>query len=343
MNKQILLIIILGVILFFRIFQLGGLEKPQGQDPELEKISQHFTIFRENLDEKINSFLPQPQAALLSGILLGIKSDLEPEFKEALRRTSTIHIVVVSGQNLTLLIGMVIFLAPYFGRKNTIFLSLALILIYAVLTGLQIPVLRAAIMVSMVLLAQLLGRQSQTWFILILTALGMLIYSPDWLLSTSFQLSFSATIGVVILAPEIIKSMQFMPDLLKQDFAVTLAAQLLTWPIIASNFHQVSLVGVVVNLFILWTISFVMLTGALAVLASFINVFLGNLFGLIPGVLLTYFVYIVSFFNQLPLASLYVPKLSIFFWIGYYFLIIGAFYFLKNKNSKIEKDYNLLF
>src|SRR3990167_6840304 len=188
MNRQTLLVLLLIFLVILRIESNGGLEKPDSSDPELEKYTEYLTPYREFLAGKINDFLPQPQAALLAGILLGEKSSLDKDFSNALRRTSTIHIVVVSGQNLTLLIGALMAFVTVLGRKKTIIISLIIILIYSLLTGMQIPVLRAAIMVSIALLAQLFGREAESTWVLLITGLLMLIYQPNWLLSISFQL-----------------------------------------------------------------------------------------------------------------------------------------------------------
>lgn len=370
MIKQILLITILILLLLFRIQQAGGIDKPLGQDPELENLASNFVDYRNFLSENINQILPQPQAALLNGILLGVKSDLSSSFSNALRRTSTIHIVVVSGQNLTLLIGFVMSLVSLLGRKKTVILSLVIIVLYSLLTGLQIPVLRAALMVSLALIAQLFNRESNSIWLLIISGLLMLIYEPNWLLSVSFQLSFLATIGVIVLAPELMKiispgpaasppqptaslSLQALAGaprsaspvevfLFKEDLVVSLAAQLLTWPIIAANFHQVSIVGILVNSLILWTVSPVMIFGLLALVISLaLGLTLGTIFALIPGVLLTYFVYIVDFFNSLPWASLKMSGVSVLVWLGYYILLFGLFLFLKQRNNSLAAFDNI--
>lgn len=336
MNKQILLCILLILILLIRVQSLGGFEKPT--DPEFENITIYFEPIQQFLSNQADSLLSEPQAGLLMGMVLGVKSSLPSDFKKALRRTSTIHMVVVSGQNLTLLSGFVLSFASLFGRRKTVFISLGLILFYSILTGLQVPVIRAAIMVFLASLAQLFNREDKSSFILLFTACLMLIYNPNWLLSISFQLSFLATFGVVVVAPEILKQLNLLPNLIKQDLAVSLAAQALTWPIIAANFHQASIIGLFANSLVLWTVPIIMITGLAALCLSVLNLFLGQLFALIPGVFLTYFVYIVEFLNTLPFASVYVGKISTLVWVGYYILLLGIFLYIKNTNQQIKES-----
>ena len=190
MKKLVIILIALFFIIFlFRIYQNGGLDQEKGTNEDLQTLALLFKPLQESLSDNINQLLPQPQAALLDGMLLGVKSSLPKDFNDNLKSTSTIHIVVVSGQNLSMLIGFVMSLASIFGRRKTIVLSFFLTIFYCLLTGLQIPAIRAAIMVSFSGLAQLIGREKESFWILLITVSLMLIYDPNWLLSISFQLS----------------------------------------------------------------------------------------------------------------------------------------------------------
>ncbi|EKD91287.1 MAG: hypothetical protein ACD_30C00028G0006 [uncultured bacterium] len=338
LNSRIFLILLLTFILILRIQSLGGLHEPE-PDPFLEEIGSKFESQRNYLSKVSQAILPQPQAALLTGMVLGVKEDLPFEFKKALSNTSTMHIVVVSGQNLTLLGGFLLGLAPLIGRKKTLIVTLIFLIFYSVFTGLQIPVLRAVLMFGLASIAQILGRADDSPWVLMLTALAMLIYNPSWLLSISFQLSFLATVGVIILAPALIEHFNFLPNLIKQDLVVTTAAQIMVFPIIAVNFHQMSIFGILVNSLILWTVPIIMLTGMATFLISIINIWLAELFGLIPGVLLTYFVYIVDAFNQ-PWANMYVGRISWIVWIGYYLIILGIYLTLRKRNTLKSESQN---
>lgn len=332
MNTRLILVLILFLLLFlFRVQQIGGLSEPEGN--EFEEITIRFEPILNTLANQAQILLPQPQAGLLMGMVLGVKGSLPFEFRGALERTSTVHMVVVSGQNLTLLSGFILSLAAVFGRKKTILLNLGVILFYAFLTGFQIPVIRAAIMVILASTAQLFDREADSIWILSVTAGLMLLFNPNWLLSISFQLSFLATIGVIIVAPEVINRLNFLPNLIKQDLGISFAAQALTWPIIAINFHQASLVGLFANAFVLWTVPFIMISGAFALLTSLISIKIGLILTLIPGALLTYFTYVVTFFNRFFISSIYIEDYSIFVWLGYYILLLAGYLYLKKLNK----------
>lgn len=337
MNKLYFLLTALFLLFFLlRLSQTEGLSQENSLN-DLEISDSLFYSLRYNLSERIKDYLPEPQASLLSGILLGERSSLPAEFNNNLKKTSTIHIVVVSGQNLTMLMGFIISLGSLLGRKKTVLLSLPVMIFYCILTGLQVPVIRAALMVGLASLASLLGREKDTGWVLGITVALMLIFNPSWLFSISFQLSVLATIGVVIVAPVLIKALKFIPEIIKEDLGVTIAAQALTLPIIAYNFYQISLVGILVNSLILWVIPIIMVFGAIALVGSYISYYLGWLLFIIPNIFLTYFVYLVNFFANLPLASYNPGVTSVFFWLGYYLIILGAFIALKGKNLTIDK------
>lgn len=328
-----ILIVILVIIFFVRLQFASALYRP---DPNQEflRLSEPLSPIRGYFTSQLNSILPPTQAGLLAGILLGVKSDLPEEFKKALITTSTIHIVVVSGQNLSLVVGFILGFSPIFGRRPTIFISLLTIAFYSLLTGFQLPVIRAAIMSILILLSQLFGRDRESSWILALTAWIMLMYNPNWLLSISFQLSFMATLGALIISKTVVGHLNFLPDVVKQDAAVSISTQALTLPIIAANFHQISLIGVLANLFVLWTVGPMMILGAVALLLTIILPVLGLLFSIIPNIFLTYFIYVVTFFSQLPMANLPATFWNIYLSAGFYLLVFSAYLGLRNYSRK---------
>ncbi len=317
MYKVIIGIIIIWAILFsFRVIQIGGV------DPTYkEEGVQLFLPLRSSLSQTIDRILPYPQSALLSGIILGNQSSLPFYFKKQLQITSTIHIVVVSGQNLTILAGFVMSLVSLLGRRKTIIFTLGVIIFYSVLTGFGVPVVRAAIMAGLSYTGKLLGREGTGWWILLFTGGLMLLYQPNWLLNISFQLSFLATFGVIVVAPIFSEAIKKIPKLMREDFAVTLAAQLMVLPVIAYNFNQISIAGLLTNSLVLWSVPIVMISGFVAMILGLISQLLGQIVGLIPGILLTYFIYIVQLFSKIPGASININQTGILMWIGYYLML----------------------
>ncbi len=315
---------VLAIVLYLLIYLLRY--QQGGWDLEADFFQDQRTL----LSNRISELLPSPQAELLSGILLGQNKSLPGQFKLALRDTSTLHIVVASGQNLSMVAGFFLSLAGLIKRKQAIILSLLAVVSYTLLTGAQVPILRAAIMFGLAGLATAFGRQKEGWWILVVVAALMLLINPAWILDLSFQLSFLATFGVVVVAPILLKFSHKVP-LLGQDLAVTLGAQLMVIPVIAISFHQISLVSLATNALILWTIPFAMILGSLTLAASFIWGGLAWILGLAASSLLTYFIYIVKFFASLPFAWEYVGEQWIVVWVGYYLVVGGGLIFINTS------------
>lgn len=297
----------------------------------------YFQGIKSGIEANFEQILPQPQSGLLAGMVLGAKQALPKEFKDALVNTSTIHIVVASGQNLTILSGLIVGFASIIGRKKAVLTSIFTNLFYAVLTGFQIPIIRAAFMNIFASIGILLGREVSMLYVLLGSGIAMLIYEPLWLFSVSFQLSFLATFGVMEFSPVIEPKFKWIPDILRQDLVVSGCAFFLTLPVIYENFGRVSVTGVLVNALVLWTTAFIMATGGVVAIVSLVSLEVAAVLALIPGAFLTYLVYIVNFFNTLS-PSLEVEPRGWLFWLGYYLILFSVYVWAKRNVSMDEKE-----
>lgn len=313
-----------------RVIQIGGID-PKFKDSGTQTLAP-LQNYLGNLTQRLT---PYPQSALFEGIVLGEGQKIPYTLKHDLKSTSTIHIVVVSGQNLTILAGFVMGAAGWIGRRKAIYLTLSTMIFYALLTGFQVPVVRALMMVSLAYLGQLTGRDKTGWWILMLTGAAMLLYNPNYLLNISFQLSFLATFGVVVVSPLLEEGLQRLLNLVRQDLAVTLAAQAMVLPVIAYNFGQISLVGVAANLLVLWTIPLIMIGGAVSLLVGLTSTFWGTVTGLLPTILVTYLIDTIRLFAGLPLASFRLTQTPPVLWAGYYLLLAAVLWtiFLRQERA----------
>lgn len=232
----------------------------------INSIRYRIISFRQGIEAVFNKNLPEPEASLLSGIVLGVKKGLPQEFYEALRKTGTMHIVVASGFNVTMIMGTIVaFLAGRIRRQQAILVGLILVGIYTVMAGIQPAIVRAAIMATCAYLGQLLGRQSNGWRLLMAAAMLMLLFEPLLLFDLGFQLSFSATAGLIILGKRL-ESIFGRIAVIGKAMAETMAAQIFVTPIIISVFGQVSVFSILVNSLILWLVAPIMVLGALLAL-----------------------------------------------------------------------------
>ena len=257
----------------------------------------------------INSLLPEPPASLLNGILFGVKTSMPKEFYNALITTGTLHIVALSGMNISILTVLTARITLFFGRKASSILTICLIVLFTIFVGASPSIVRAAIMGSLSLFAVYFGRQNWGLLGLFLAAGIMLLYDFSFIKDLSFQLSFLATFGIILAT---VKSKRYwgkgLPDQavywLKENLKLTLSAQLFTLPVILYNFRRISLIAPLANLMIECLIQPIMVLG---LLLSFI----GSLWlpaavplAWIVWVPLTYLITVIELLAKIPGASL---------------------------------------
>jgi len=177
-------------------------------------------------------FLPFEEAAFLSGLTLGGRSDFSKNFKEAMKKSGTTHLVALSGYNITIIAwAMANFFAFFFKRKKVFALTTMAIIGFVIMTGAEASVTRAAVMGMLILLASQVGRIYDVRNALMLAGLVMVLLNPKILTyDLGFQFSFLALMGIVYLKPAIQKFFNISEDTgflsLKDHFLNTTAAQI---------------------------------------------------------------------------------------------------------------------
>ncbi len=283
------------------------------------KVAIDLLFFQQRLAGVYQRFLPEPESSLLSGIVLGAKSQLPADFYQALQKTGTLHIVVASGYNLTVISQRPVeILSWWFGRRLSLIIGGGLVWFYVILTGGQPPIVRAAIIISFIYWGQFLGRRFDVWRAFFV-ALGLMLFvNPALIANISFQLSLTAMAGILLLAPRF-ERLARLP-LVGRELAETLGAQLMVTPVIAYHFAAFSWASPLVNALVLPLVPFLMQWG-LAGLAGVVWLPLAQPFLLVCYPLLAVFVRLVNFWGQFDFIQL---RLNFNFWlvVGYY-LVLG--------------------
>jgi len=317
--------------------------KEQIYFPKIEKIGREagfwvsLSDFRTRIKDKIDSFLPEPQSSLLSGVLLGVDEGLPKDFDSALRKTGTIHVVVVSGYNIGVVGGFFISLSSLLKRRWAIVAALLAIIFYTFLTGAAAPTVRAAIMGGLAFFATALGRQNWPIYALLLSAFIMLLVDPTLVSEISFQLSFMATAGIILFKDYLSNFLKKIPSPFGEDLAVTVSAQALVVPLIFFHFGQVSPISPIVNALILWTIPFVTYIGFGIAFFSFAFEPFARLLSFIAWVPLTIFIWVVEIFSKVPASLIQIPKQNFLVLVSFY-LVLGVIIFSLLKYVRIYKS-----
>ncbi|HEX2171399.1 MAG TPA: ComEC/Rec2 family competence protein [Dehalococcoidia bacterium] len=217
---------------------------------------QALTALRDQLGAAVDRALAAPERDLARGLTLGDQGVFAPALTDALRRSGLSHLVAVSGFNVTIVAGTVWAIAgALWGRRAAYWLGLPVIGAYAVLTGLEPPVVRAAWLAALAGLGWWLGRPVTVTLLLALTAAGLTALDPLVLHDVSFLLSFAATGALVYVLGRPVDEKAYEAGWLFRlarglgDAVLTSAvASLATLPIALSTFGSVSLVAPISNL-----------------------------------------------------------------------------------------------
>lgn len=288
----------------------------------------------------LNRVLPEPAAALANGMLLGIESGIAPDVDAAFVATGTSHVIVISGSNIALLSGVLMAgLSRLLGKRRAVFPASLGITLYVLLVGADAAALRAGIMGILYIFAIYLGRQSTAYVSLCASALVMLAWNPLTLGDVGFQLSFAATLGLVLFTQPITRQAQRLlarwlnedrtrlaMGLLNDALIVTLAAQVLTLPLIVYHFGRLSLISLLANFLILPAQPPIMTGGMATLVAGLIWEPLGRLLAVIPWLFLTYTTAVVRLTAAVPFASVNTGDLGRVAALIYIAVLAGALF-----------------
>ena len=306
---------------------------------------------RQALAATMAQVLPEPQAALAQGIVLGMRASIPPSVNEDFVRTGTAHILAISGQNLSIVAGMFIAAGIWlFGKRHYryVWLALAATWAYALLTGLSAPVVRSAIMLSLFLWADLLGRQRSVLPALALAGGVMLGLTPRLLWDASSQLSFLSMLGLVLVA---VPLQSFARDVIStrlgeesvlvsglnwvsDSLAVTVGVILVIWPVIAHYFGVFSIVAPLANLLILPVLPAIMATSALASVLGLIALPLGQAMGWLAWFFNSYLLAVTHGLAGLPAASVTTGAISPA-WMWSYFAALALVLWLLRVRKRV--------
>ncbi|MHA2426607.1 MAG: ComEC/Rec2 family competence protein [Candidatus Hermodarchaeia archaeon] len=267
---------------------------------EKRKDGQILFALRRELVGFYQRTLPSAHSALVSGVTIGSKVGISPDFWESMQKSGTTHIVVASGTNVTLLTGFLMsFLLSVLPRRRAIPLALVGVWSYTAISGFDAPIIRAAIMGSIAFSAQELGRVYFAWRALILSALVMVFVKPQWFGDLGFILSFVATASLMLFEGKINRLMSLVKwprvlGFLKRDLSTTLAAQIGVAPILFVTFGQFRLLSPIVNAIVLWTIPLITVIGLVGGIVGLVFEPLGKLVLLLCYPLTSWFMYVVK-------------------------------------------------
>ena len=320
--------------------------------PKIEFIEQSgFSVlgmvfrFKERMQGVLYSSISSPQSTLLGAMILGDKRLLSDETKERLNRAGIRHITAVSGMHVAVLSGvlMSLFLGLGLWRYQSFVLTVILISLFIILTGLQASAIRAGIMGGMFLLGQVIHRRSISVRALIMAAAFMLFLNPKLLMhDIGFQLSFLAVFGIILFLPVFQRMLRATPNALgaRDILGMTFAAQMFTLPLLIYNFGYVSLISPLTNLLLVPFIPLLLSLGFLFLIAGIILQPLGFILSFPVSLLLLYFTGVIDAVAAFPLSTVSF-RLSLIWVVPFYALLL-FFWWKFRKTRRFPHAGNLI-
>lgn len=313
-------------------------------------IAQLANSVRERSRNLFKKSLPPVAASLLSGIVFGSKERFSQEFKQSLSVTGVLHVIAASGMNVTFVAGALIGIFGYFLRRQVALIAAASgIAFYVFLVGFEPSILRASIMALLALGASLLGRQNYAFFTLFLTGIVMLLWKPYFLFDVGFQLSFMATLGILLsgglgrfggelsmkdgVSQERLGGLGKIGEIFRESISTTFAAQAATLPILLGVFGSFGVLSIFVNAFVLWTVPILMTLGSVAVIVGFIFEPLAQMLLYLCLPFLLFFESVIAFFGEMNI-NVTIESFSWPMTVGYYLFLAAIFLIMKSRRSK---------
>lgn len=306
--------------------------------------------FQQHALDIVYRLFPDPEASLLAGILLGVQAGIPPQVQDAFRLTGTSHIIVISGFNITIIAAFfTLIFSRLLGERRGAIVSVLGIILYTLLVGANPAVVRAAILGVLTLFGHQLGRRQVGLNSLTFIAAIMAFITPTILWDVSFQLSFAATLGIMLYAEPFTNwftnlAARFIPrdkaDRLAgpvgEYFLLTLAAQLTTLPLMVYYFKRLSLTALIANPLILPAQPALMVLGGLSVLLGMIFKPIGQLLAWAAWPFTTYTIRMVEWLATIPHGSFPLGQVALPLILLFY-AILFTLTFTRSNLSSLSK------
>lgn len=293
-----------------------------------------------SIKKKINQILPEKTSGICIAIILGDKSKVDEGIIDEFSESSLSHILAISGMHMNYVIIMISVLLSKFGNRNKKYFTILIILVFCNLVGNTNSIVRSSIMVTIYLAGSLLYRKSDSFTNLSIAALVILIINPYAIKSTSFILSFMATLGLILFSKPIENKFQNMlsqnkiTKYIKQSIIVSVSANILIIPILVIYFNKISLIFIISNLFANILLSIIMPLAIFTISLSFLSIKISNYLGHFLNFFLNILLYTSQMTSKIKGLSFTVctpNKVTIIF----YYIVI----FVLLIKSKTRKKY----
>jgi competence protein ComEC len=305
---------------------------------------------RNRLSEAMAATIPEPQASVAQGMILGIKSNVTPDLQNNFIKSGTVYILVISGSQFNIVAGILLATGIWlFGKRRFFYIwpALGAIWIYALLTGMGPPAIRAAVMVSIFLFADLLGRQKSAMTAIGFAAAVMAAITPKILGDASFQLTFLSVAGIALITPRLqawgkkiiaaklgeegffVKTVNWVAD----SLCVTLGVTIAIWPLMVYYFGIFSLVSPLASLLVLPALPYLLGSGTMAAVFGIYLLPFGQIVGWLAWLAASYMLLVINGFAKLTFSAIDVGTISPALVWGYFAALALIMWLIPNRKT----------
>lgn len=297
-RTRIIFIFFLAAIFLLRFLLSREPNQPEPFDKLRMTKGNELSFVRDIALRRLDSLFPEPSASFAKGLLFGASVKLPESLREDFRKAGLTHIFALSGYNVIVILSALEILFVVISRHKWTILSIDILILFIVVVGGSASIVRAVIMGSLNLIAKCLGRPSPGFWGLLLAGFVMIIVQPRLLFhDIGFQLSFAASAGIIFFASRISRFFErfINKNMLVEIASSTIAAQILTLPILVIYFQGFSLISLFANIIVLPIIPWLML-------GSFLSLFLGVIAAGPAYLLFSFVLAIIHWFAGIPFA-----------------------------------------
>jgi len=256
--------------------------------------------------------LGDQRGTLVASMVLGSQRvDLSYELRDQFLQAGLAHVLAASGFQVSFLLGVVLCLTRRLSLSLQFFIGLFTLLFYIGLTGVQPSVMRAGVMGFAALIALVTQRSVKPFGSLVLAATILLLIKPLWIWDLGFQLSFLATLGLIVTIPPLLKYLDWLPETVGTMVAIPVAASVWTLPLLMYVFSNVAIYSLISNIVAAPLVALISLGGMISACVALVWQSAGSAIGALLTYPTDWLIKVVEFFNTLPGSSLAVGQISL--------------------------------
>lgn len=303
-------------------------------------------MLRGRIINVIDKSLPEQQAGLLNGMLIGYRKGLSKEVQDVFSDSGLTHIMAVSGANVAFIVFPLAFILKKLRlkQKTSNIIMICVLILFVYITGFEPSVVRAVIMAITILAGHILRRETDVFTSISFAAILMLLFNPHTLFNIGFQLSFAATLSLVLFYKNI-KNMikfKFIPDFIADVLSATISAQAGVLPVTVFYFNKISLISIVSNLIVVPVLEVITILGSLMAVFGQINILFSRVIGYVNCTLLSLVLFTAKTTASVPFAVVRIVTPSILLIVFYYIFICFFLWYKPASKLQIKPVYYII-